>query len=97
MGFFLKKNFIPTLHLKMDIYLKDYGYMSVFTFEDGTDFRKVYDVFQAELKDEVKVFSSIFHPTLIITIIIISRITTATTGNHEKQHGTNYCQLCYFF
>ncbi|WP_024954797.1 hypothetical protein [Sulfurospirillum arcachonense] len=42
-------------------YLKDYGYMSIFTFENGVEFQKVYNVFEKELKADVKVFSPIFY------------------------------------
>lgn len=42
-------------------YLKDYGYMSVFTFKEGTEFQKVYDVFQKEMKGDTKIFSPAFY------------------------------------
>ncbi len=43
------------------MYLKDYGYMAVFNFKDGTNFKEVYEVFQKEIKDDVKVFGPIFY------------------------------------
>ncbi|MDX1808675.1 MAG: hypothetical protein R3331_03985 [Sulfurospirillaceae bacterium] len=43
------------------LFLKNYGYMSVFSFKKGTDFKKVYDVFHKEMNTNTKIFSPVFY------------------------------------
>jgi uncharacterized protein len=43
------------------LFLPDYGYMSIFSYNQGTDIKKVYDVFAPLINKKTKVFSPIFY------------------------------------
>lgn len=62
LGLFEKKKLYASIKIKNGhMYLDDYGYMSIFSFQEESNPQEVYAVFSKEIKEDVKVFSPAFY------------------------------------
>lgn len=56
-----KKSHLSFYYKKGHLYLNNYGYVSIFTFKEGTGYKKIYDVFEKEMQNDIKIFSPTFY------------------------------------
>ena len=62
LGLFTQKKSPLALSYKNGhLYLNDYGYMSIFTFKEVVEHKRVYDIFEKEMQKDVKIFSGFFY------------------------------------